>query len=485
MESKILKAVFSCLVIFSCRCYLSCQAEGLVIANTVSKTNVGAIEQRVKKFFDDLTHLMRKCDQFIAYWRKCEKNVDVYMISHFKLKNWKNERRDTLMHIRANIKFLEGKKREYATPLGKLYKVAEPFIDETFKTYDAQEQERILHELSENINDLVDDSLYQEQMKHIKKFGPPDNSRKKKMLYYAGAVGGVIASGILLYYRKSVVNLVKNFFMNQIIKPLRSLKNCLFGSHKEDAFLRLSVDDLLKDLEAQKYVLKEKIKDLVVQADPDVGREALDGIIEQAKKEGLEHFVARCIKKASEVPKKRKKTKQGWIEWFVLGDKISKILGMDPQDKVLELEIKALLTRLSATKMMVDAKDALDSNKLTLVMGSCLPAVVAISAVYAACKRVYNRVNGVYRKKEEINQIICHINEIINRNISRNNNHLSYEDQGFLCFYACRFKRCLSVVSEAMRSSFEKDITYISSSLNSINKKLQILQSMKIMLYAG
>jgi len=483
MKSKICNLCFSFFVLFSCQQYLFCHVDEPVKMDITVKINVSVVEKRVKKFFNELARLMGRCDRYIAYWHACEKNINVYMISQLRFKNWKNERRDTLMKIRANIKFLDGKKNDYALLLGKLYKAAEPFIEDTWPRFDKQEQEVILQKLAQNINDLVSDTLYQEQIEFIKKFGPPDNSRKKKILYCAGAAGAIVAAGLLVYYRKPVCNVVRKFFVNQIIKPLKSLKNHLFGSHKKDAFLRVDADEMFKDLEAQKYVVKEKIKDLVVRADPDVSREALDGIIEQAKQEGLERFVSRCVRKAAVLPKSKKKVKQGWIEWLVFGDKISKILGMDPQDKVLELEIKALLTRLSATKMMLDAKNALDSNKLTLVMGSSLPAVTATYSIYAACKRVYNRVTGVYRKKKEINRIICQINEIINRNIR--DDHLSVKDQGFLCFLASRFKRCLSVVPEAMRSSFEKDISYISSCLNSIDKKLQILQSMKIMLYAG
>ena len=484
MKSRFLNILFSLSVI----CFqgnLLCQTEDQVDMEliTTTKVNAGAIEQRVRQFFNELVHLMRKCDHYIAYWCGCEKNIGIYMIGNLNIKNWKNERRDTLMKIKANIAFLRGKKREYALLLGKLYNAAESFIEEKFKMLSLQEQEALLDKLALQIDDLVSDSIYQKQMEYLRSFGPPDRKRKRQIVKYAGIFGALIAAGLLVYYRKPVFNFLERFFKNHIVRPLVHLKNCVFGSASKHRLTGLSVDDLARDLDAQTHVVTEKFKDLVTQVDPDVSREALDAIIEQAKDDGLEHFIGRCMRIVAELPHGKRPTTRGWIEWLFLGDRVNRIFGMDPQSKLLELEIKALLSRLSATKMMLDAKEALDSNKLTLVMASGIPAVIALCSAYAIYKKVYNRVTGVYRKRQEINRVICQINEIINRNI--NNDHLSDVDQGFLCFFASRFKRCLPVVPVAMRSSFEKDITYISSSSNSIDKKLQILQSMKIMLYAG
>ncbi|MFC1842167.1 hypothetical protein ACFLYU_00735 [Candidatus Dependentiae bacterium] len=500
MDRHVLKKFLFFFVFFVC---FAKYTGGKFLQKEITKETMGVINSKASKhvverkslmLFNNLIYLMYKCDKYIGILRYRKTNANLYLLSKGQVATIFKARRDLIKEIGEKIAFFEKKKSGYAFFIGKLYKLAEPFIEGGFRGLSDQESNSLVDEFIKHIEIILpenySDEYFNNEAKELKKLMVINKKREKIKKYVLLSIVAVISLAVLYRYRKSICNLFKNFFDNQIVKPLRNLRDWLFTSYEEDDLMNMTPEEILRDLEAQKKVVKEKVKDLVVNldprvVDPEIGKKSLDGIIEQAKLEGLEGFVAKCIRKAKTMPSKAriKKAKPGWIEWFLFGNKLNKIFGMPPKEKVLEIEIKGLLTRIAATKLLVEAKDGIDSNKLTLILGSFLPLTLASYSFYNLYSRVHNWYYEIPKKKKEINEIMFKLNDIINRNIG--SDVISAEDQGFLCYLTNKFKWCLAVVPENVRSSIAKDLSYISSCANYIDKKLQILQSMKIMLYTG
>ncbi|EKD23341.1 MAG: hypothetical protein ACD_82C00110G0002 [uncultured bacterium] len=169
------------------------------------------------------------------------------------------------------------------------------------------------------------------------------------------------------------------------------------------------------------------------------------------------------------------------MEWLFFGDKVSEVLGMSAKGKLLETEIKVLLSRFIVTKLLADAKDGIDSNKITMILGSMMPITLTCFGVYKIFSKSYELYRGIPKKKKDIDDMMLKISAIINKNISKK--CFNAQDQGFLCYYVNRCKKSLDVVAEHLRPNILADLSYISSSLNLMYEKMQILQSLKIMLY--
>jgi len=457
------------------------------VYDETNKANRYAVERKSIMIFKNLLYLMEKCDEYIELWSYRKDNVHLYLLSKVEIATFVKARRDVVKEIEAKIEFFDKKKCDYAEFLGKLYELAEPFIRRSYCLLSQQESNDLISQFVQHIDQVLpvhySDSYFNDELKEINKVAPQCYPKSKFKRYALGAFGAIVTIILLYYCRKKIYNLSRNFLTNQVYKPLRNLHNCLFRSSDDYDFLDMSVEEMLRDLEAQKEVLRSKIKDLVKAIDPQVEREFLDGLIEQAKSGGLEAFVAKCIKKAKDSPvsESLKESKPGWIEWFLLGSRVRDALGMSPREKLLELEIKGLLSRLVATQLLVEAKDAIDSNKLNMILGSLLPAVLATVGSYKLLYKVYAWYKEIPKKKRMIHAFMFHISDIINRNIDKQK--MGYQDQGHICYLTHRFQDCLSVVPDAIKKSFERDLYYISSCKNPVDKKMQILQSMKIMLY--
>jgi len=448
------------------------------------------VERKSLMLFSNLLYLMDECDEYRDAWHFRKKNINLYLVSKGEILEIVKARRDLIREIEKKIEFFDNKKIEYAHFMGKLYKLAEPFIESSFLKLKKEEIAVHIENFIEKINDILpedfSDNYFNDQLQELKKVAPQSDKHNKVKKYALGICTSFIALVLLVKYRKSVYNLFRNFFVNQLFKPLRNLKNCLFAGVADNDLLDMSVEEILQNLEVQKDALQNKIKQFILLADPQVSEDALHDIVEQAKKEGFESFVVRCIRVAQENPGSKKTgSKPGWIEWFLIGNRFKEIFGMPPKEKLLELEIKGLLSRLAATKLLYDAKDGIDSNKLTIILGSMLPVCLATYGCYNLYNKIHGWYYGISKKKKDVNEIIFKMSDIINRNMGNTSAQLPEEDQGLLCYLAHRFKLCLIVVPETIRSSFEKNLFYISSGTTNANEKLQILQSMKIMLYAG
>jgi len=447
------------------------------------------VERKSLMLFNNLIYLMSKCDKYIDAWQFRKKNLNFYLVSKGDFFKIVKARRDLVREIESRIDYFDKKKMIYAAFIGKLYNLAEPFIESTFLKLGDEEVnlyvERFIKEVGFILPDTFSDDYFNDELQELKKFAPQHHKNDKILAYGLGVGASLVVATLLVAYRKSLYNLGKNFLVNQVYKPLRNLKNCLFSDASEYDLLDMSAQELLQDIEAQKNILKDKIKAFILESDPEVSPEALESILQEAKKEGFESFVTQCIQKASQGVHNQKNTsKQGWLEWLFIGNRLRNIFGMPLREKFLEIEIKALLSRLAATKLLYEAKDGIDSNKLTMVLGSLLPVSLVGYGCYKLYQKLYGAYYGIPKKKRDINEIIFKMSDIVNRNMG--NKTMSEDDQGLLCYLAHRFKLCLSVVAENIRESFEKDLSYISSvRLADVNKKLQILQSMKIMLYTG
>ena len=403
---RVLLGVFICFgILFTAKSklvYSGAKLEQL----SVFKANRYAIECKSIMLFKNFLHLMKKCDEYIELWNYRKKNINLYLLSKVAIGKLVKARRDVVKEIEAKIAFFENKKHEYAKVLGALYVLAEHFIEGSCRLLSKEENEQLVNQFVEHIDQFLpgnySDSYFNDELKEIKKTAPEYYPKNKCKRYVLSAGVTIMAMGLVCYCRKSIYNLFRNFLTNQVYKPLRNLHNCLFRSADDYDFLDMSVEEMLNDLEAQKDVLKNKIKDLVMAADPQVECEFLDGLIDQAKVGGLENFVAKCIQKARKSPVREglKESKPGWLEWFFIGNRIRDVFGMSPREKLLEVEIKGLLSRLAATKMLVDVKDGIDSNKLTMIFGSLLPVVLTTFGGYKLSHKIYGWYSGIAKETE-------------------------------------------------------------------------------------
>lgn len=451
------------------------------------KSVINILEKKSVSIFNNIISLMYKCDKYIEFWQYRKQNLSFYLISNGKFTNILKARRDLLAEIEKKIEFFENKKIQYAIFVGNLYKIAEPFIEGV--TVDVKENEinNFAKDFSKKIELVLpkdySDSYFQDERKDLKSIMPDTKKQDMRKKYYLAGAGTIVVAVLLLRYRKVLSNFVSNFFSNQIIKPIRSLRDWFLADNNSNAFLSMSPEQMLIDLEAQKSVLKGKVADLAKELDPKINKVTLDSIMEQAKSAGVEEIVAKCIKKgrgaASSVVKS--KTKPGWIEWLFFGNKVSEILGMSAKGKLLETEIKVLLSRLLVTKLLIEGKDIVDSNKITIVLASLMPMVIAGLGVYTVASKSYELYHGIPKKRKDIDSMMLKISGIIHRNIGKS--CFDAQDQGFLCYFVNRFRRSLDVVSTNIRSNISTDLSYIASSQNHMDEKMQILQSLKIMLY--
>lgn len=452
-----------------------------------TKSLIRIVERKSISIFNNIINLMYKCDKYEDFWNYRKKNLSLYMLSSGKIVNILKARRDVLTLIDKKLEFFENKKKEYAIFAGNLYKLAEVFIDGSNLDIKEGDINNFLNEFTKKIDSILpknySESYFIDERKELKKNMPDNKKEELRKKYYLAGAGTILALVLVIKYRKVLGNFVVNLWSNQIVKPIRSLRDWFLLDTSKDDFLSLSQEEMLVDLEAQKGVIKDKIIDLAIELDPKVNKATLGMIMKKAKEAGVEGIVAKCIKKGrgNETRVIQAKTKPGWIEWLFFGDKVSEVLGMSAKGKLLETEIKVLLSRLVVTKLLADAKDGIDSNKITMILGSMMPIVLTSFGVYKIFSKSYELYRGIPKKKKDIDDMMLKISAIINKNISRKS--FNAQDQGFLCYYVHRCKKSLDVVAEHLRPNILADLSYISSSLNLMYEKMQILQSLKIMLY--
>lgn len=453
-----------------------------------SKSLLSIVRAKSIYLYNSIISLMFKCDKYIEFWQYRKKNIGLYLLSNGSISNIFKAKRDLIEDIDKKIRFFEEKKKEYSIFAGKVYKISEIFIEGSKPDLKDDQINSYVQSFTKQIDDILPENYTQDyfmlEKKELKKFMSDDKTARLRKKYYIAGASTIVLLTLMIVYRKTLTNFAINFWSNNIVKPFSALKEWFLIDSREDKFLSLSPKELQDDLEAQKDIISGKVEDFAKELNPKIKKDALDKLLLQAKEIGVEGIVAKCIKKArvasaSDIIKTE--TKPGWIEWMIIGNKLNKSLGMSPKAKLIEVEIKVLMSRLLATKILVDAKDMIDSNRLTMVAASFLPMALTGFGVYKAYRIGSDFYNGVPKKKKDVDEMVLRIGEIINKNIC--NAQLDYSDQGFLCYYVAKFRKSLDVVSQKVRATIAKDLSHITSSINSPEKKFQILQGMKVMLY--
>ena len=389
---------------------------------------------------------METCDQYLAYWNYQKKHIYLYLIGKGTLRIWGEDKSDALYQIEQKIVLIEDVKKRYAALLG-LYKKG--------------------HRVGADL-DVENDLLYRVK--------PPSDFDRNFLQYSLVAIGAVIGACLVYKHRDFLNKSVHTLYKNNIKRPWNSLKNYLLDK-KESGI------DVDKDIIGQRKALKYKIQDIARELRPDLNDEALERISEHARKQGFEDFLADFINNYAQWGKKSKdvtiERKESWFGWIF---SLKKLFGMSPKAKILELEVKGLITRLKATQLLVEANDIVNKNKLNLILLTMSPNAIVSFLIYAACQKVrsmYKNAN-LAKNKRKINNLLLQINEIITKNIGSNS--LSDENQGFLCYYN---HQLLQVLPEYIRVYFETMLSEFESSSNTVDQKLKIFQSINFALHTS
>lgn len=469
---KFSKIIFLFYLVFFSISYLSSSVE--VRQNfdeEVENVDIGCVSGQCKDLFDVLIDMMRLCDDYLDFWQGKSNSM--------KLRLWLNNDTQGFEDIDKKILLLQEKKIGYAQSLGKLFRVAEPFIqDEQLsgikdqKNIDKLQVEargvicKIIAELSfKNYKDNEIESL---------QFSKPPRDFRYRILKYSFATVGTIAGCVILYkQRRAIRDYIAKFWKENIVAPCKNI-NSYFRNQS-----LIPIDIAPDECEAQREIIKDKIKDLVLDIDPNVKKDILGGVIEHASKTGLERFVHHCVKKAVEIQEKNpKKYKKSWLQWFLGG----RLFNVSPKTKILELEIKGLITRLKVTEILIDAKNTIDDNRLTIILASLAPVAIVGYLSYKIRRGAHRWSYDYYRNKKQIETTLLKIGELLICNLDKG--ILSCEDQGFLCYYLQKLRNSISAVDKKKIDSFERFIKVLESCSNTIDKKFKTLQYVNFMLYS-
>jgi len=391
-----------------------------------------------------LLQKIETCDAYLSYWNYQKKHINLYLIANGNYRIWGQSRLDALYDIEQKLALISELKKRYISLFG-------------------------LHKKGHTVEtdfDKVDDPLLDVR--------PPTDFDRNFWKYSLAGIAGVIGACLVYKHRAFLTKSIHTLYKNNIKRPWNSLKNYLLDKDP-------SVTHTDKDIIGQRKALQYKIQDIAKELRPDLATEALERIADHAKRQGFEDFLADFVHNhahwginSPNIPLKRK------VSWVQLLSPLRKIFGMSPRAKLLELEIKGLISRFKATQMLVDAHDIVNKNKLNLILLTMIPNGVLGLAFYMAYQkmRAFFKKTELAKKKRKMKALLLQINEILTRNVGADS--FSDEDYGFLCYYNYRLLRTLP---EHMGAYFATLVSELESLSNTIDQKLKIFQSINFALH--
>jgi len=436
------------------------------------------VVDKSRNLYAGFLNMISTCDEYLDYWTEQKKYPFMYLLNKGKLAFWGDQKRRAVQDIEETIGFLQEKKNKYILLLGKLYKSAYPYIDEDvplIKKTGFHVGQQVLHLVAHMTKN--EDAFHKTELQSIKHAQPPTHVKRNAVNYTLAAAAFVVGAGVLYTHKDILKTCTNTFYKNNLEKPLKGLKD--YSQGKKDLDMSARIGDVSeKDIEAQVAALQNKIKTFIKAVRPDENQEPLDGILDHAKSECMERIVVDLVNK-SDISANTSKV--GWIEW-VFGKTLTSFLGMPPKAKFLEVEIKGLISRLHATKMMLEAKNLMKDNRLVLILLTLTPMAVASYLTYATFKRCKAWFTGESKKAQQLKNLLFKINEVVNDNIGKD---MSCECQGLLCYYAHRLRKTSCVVPKALQESFTGLVYVLQSCTHSVEQKMQILQSIHFALYTS
>lgn len=438
--------------------------------------------EKTQNLFTVLLEMTDICDECLAYWISQQKNPNVYMINKGFFTLWGKQKKNVQDEMTQNIAWLEEKKNTYIGLLGKLYSVAHPYIEKD--CFLIKRNISIRADISDVIAQIISNgsisSFYKKEVSDLEYLRPP--SHFKKYAFHYGVGSALITLGAFLLYKNKnfLQTCAVTFYKNNLENPLKSLQIYSKGENNNiDPFAHMG-DVSEKDIEAQRIALLRKFKTFIKEVRPGENQEVLDGILEHARSECMEKVVVDLVAQ-SDLSNIRLE-KRGWFEWL-FGGCLHNFLGMPPKAKLLEVEIKGLISRLHATKMLLDAKNLMEDNRLLLILVTLVPTILTTYFSFNIAKKIRAWISGDSQKEQQLKYYISQINEVVNKNIGKDT--LSCEDQGLLCYYAHKLCSLSSIVPVSLQNSLEILALSLRSCSNSIDQKMQILQSLYFSLYSS